>query len=139
MAVFKSKEERIAYVKSMIYMATIDNEITDEEKSYVEEIAYRYGLNEEETNSIWKEIKNGMDIEEVLSQINSRPLKLMLIHELIALCYADNSYSKDENEGIEKICSILNIDSEKVQDIENLIIEQIELQKKIFKVLEMEE
>lgn len=75
-------------------------------------------------------------LEEVLSNIKNRQTKLVLLFELIALCYADGNYEEKEKDGMKEICKILNIEASKLEEIEKVMIENIKVQEKINTILE---
>lgn len=132
-----NEKEKIAYLKALVYIATIDEEISEDEKEYLLKISNVYGLNQKQTENLIKAVINREeDLEDILSQILDRKTKLMLIYELIALCYADGKYSGAERVGIKNIAKILNIENEKIDVIEGLLNESIKLQKKINVALE---
>lgn len=139
MDLFNSVEEKVSYVEALIYISTLDEAISAEEKEYVMEIALRYGIPEEYIDSMWKNITETGDISKALQPIKERRLKLLLVNELIAICYADGRYSDKEQNGMKNICSILGVEEEKLREIEELMIENINLRMKTLKVLELGE
>lgn len=133
-----STEEKKSYVEALTYIATLEDGICEDEKAYFVDIATKYGLSQEDTESSWIEISNASDIEQILKPINRREVKLLLIYELIAMCYADGNYSAVEKEGMSKIASLLDVNSEKLRSIECCLEESIRLHNETLKVLEME-
>ncbi len=137
---FHSLNEKVSYVKALIYLATIDQEgISEEEKIYIATIAKAYGIPEENIESLYDDVINTKDLETILAGIEDRKHKLMLVNELIAISYADGHYLEEEHAGVMKICEILGVEESKLNEIEHLMIRRIELEKETVKVLEMEE
>lgn len=134
---FHSVEEKISYVKALIYIATVDSKIQEEEKNYVDQIARMYGIPEDKVENLWEEVKDVNSVESVLIGIEDRRHKLMLINELVAICHADGQYSSVEKEGIRKIANHLGVEVTKLQEIEELMLNRIALEKETMKVLEM--
>ena len=134
-----SLEEKINFIKALVYIATLDNGITGEEKEYISQITKLYGIPENRIDGIYDDIIKTKDLTSVLSLITDRKTKLLFINELIALCYADNKYSQKEREGIYTISKILKIEQPKVIAIENLMEKRIQIEKESKSVLEMED
>ena len=130
-------EERVAYVEALMYIATVDETINEEELNYFDQVGQLYCIESKELDSIKKNIINKeKSIEDILKPIKNRSTKLSLLYELVALCYVDESYDVLEKHGMKRICAILDVEEEKLQEIENVILENIELQKKIYTILE---
>ena len=68
--------------------------------------------------------------------ITERSTKLTLLYELLALCYADNSYTLAERNSMKDICRIMGIEDSKFVELENVMYENLLLQKKINIILE---
>lgn len=130
-------EERVAYVEALIYVTTVNETIKEEELAYFNQVGQLYGIETGELNTIKKNIINKeKSIEDIFKPINNRSTKLSLIYELLALCYVDESYDVLERHGMRRICDIMGIEEAKLLEIEGVILENIELQKKINTVLE---
>jgi len=137
---FHSLAEKMSYVKALIYVATIDHEgFKEEEKVYIEQIAKVYGIPEENIASLCDEVANAKDLESILVGIDDRKHKLMLVNELMAICYADGQYQEEEKIGMIKICKILAIEESKLKEIEDLMLRRIEFEKEARIILEMED
>jgi uncharacterized tellurite resistance protein B-like protein len=131
------EKEKIAYLKALVYIATIDEEFCDSEKQYLLNISNMYGLNQEQSDDLIKAVIDRKEsLEDILSEITDRKTKLLLIYELVALCYADGNYSDIEKTGIINVAKILEIENDKVIVIEDLLNEGIKLQEKINVALE---
>lgn len=132
--------EKVSYLKALVYIATIDEELEENEKEYLLNISNIYGLDSVESEQLINTVLNREEtLEEILSEITDRKVKLLLLYELVALCYADGSYSDKEKFGILNISNILQVEKEKIDEIQSVMMESIELQKKINIVLEREE
>jgi len=132
-----TEKEKIAYLKALVYIATIDEELDESEKQYLQNIANMYGLKEEQSEQLIRAvIERKESLEDILSAIEDRKTKLLLIYELIALCYADGNYSDKEKAGIIGIGNALNVEASKISEIEDLMYESVRLQEKISMALE---
>ena len=131
------KEEIIPYLKTIMSVALADEKIEDSEFVYFNQIANMYGLSEDDMDDIQCCIFNKKEpIKNFIFGITERDTKLNLLYELSALCYVDNNFSSVEKKSIINVCQLLNIESEKLEEIFSIVEENYILQKKIAKVLE---
>lgn len=130
-------EEKIPYIKTLMYIALADDTIDESEMLYFEQIANIYGLSNDELNVIKESIiQRNEKIEDIVANIIERETKLTLLYELLALCYVDDNYSLVEKQGMKRICQLLGVESSKLEELENVMIENKLLQEKINRILE---
>lgn len=130
-------EEKIPYIKTLMYIALADDTIDESEMEYFEQIASIYGLSDDELNAIKEStIKRNEAIEDIVAGITERETKLTLLYELLALCYVDDNYSIVEKQGMKRICQLMEIEASKLEELENVMVESKLLQEKINKILE---
>jgi len=130
-------EERVTYLESLMYISTIDEKVEEKKLSYFNQVGQLYGISISEIDGIKKSLMTKRKtIEDILKPITERKIQITLIYELLSLCYVDESYDVIEKQGMMKICEIMGVEKEKLIEIENIILENIELQKKIYLVLE---
>lgn len=137
MELLKNIKEKASYIEALIYVSTLDGSVSREEKNYVMEIAQRYGIPVEYIDNMWKNITDAKDLNNILEPIKERKLKLLLVKELIAICHIDGKYSENEQDGMKNICSILGVEEEKLKEIEELMMDNIDLNMKTRRVLEL--
>lgn len=129
--------EKIAYLKALIYIATADDTIDESEREKFSQLGHIYGLNEDEINSIADSVINKTEtLEEILGNISTRQTKLLLVYDLLAICYADGCYSLAEKNAMRSIVNILHIEEEKLTALEEVIEESTVLNKKLETILE---
>lgn len=129
--------EKIAYLKALIYIATADDTIDESEREKFSQLGHIYGLNEDEINSIADSVINKAEtLEEILGNISTRQTKLLLVYDLLAICYADGCYSLAEKNAMRSIVNMLHIEEEKLTALEEVIEESIVLNKKLETILE---
>lgn len=132
-----NETEKLSYVKALIYIALADNTIEAGEVQYLDQIGKVYGLSDSCLDEMKKSILSKKEnIEDILLGLTERSTKLMLLYDLIALCYADDNYSLVEKQGMENICNIMGIEDKKLSELEVVMEEQVMLQKKINMILE---
>ena len=129
--------EKIAYLKALIYIATADDTIDESEREKFSQLGHIYGLNEDEINSIADSVINKAEtLEEILGNISTRQAKLLLVYDLLAICYADGCYSLAEKNAMRSIVNMLHIEEAKLTALEEVIEESTVLNKKLETILE---
>lgn len=129
--------EKIAYLKALIYIATADDTIDESEREKFSQLGHIYGLNEDEINSIADSVINKAEtLEEISGNISTRQTKLLLVYDLLAICYADGCYSLAEKNAMRSIVNMLHIEEEKLTALEEVIEESTVLNKKLETILE---
>ena len=132
-----NEKEKMSYLKALVHIALADDTIEEGEEKYLNQIGDLYGLQESQISELKYSLLNKQEsLEDILSEIQKRETKLMLLYDLLALCYTDNNYSIIEKQGMRNVCDILKIESGKLTEMEQVMQEQVELQEKINKILE---
>lgn len=131
------QNQKIAYLKALFYIATADDKIEDAEREQLAQLGNLYGLTEIEVQQIANSIiKKEESLESILAEITSRSTKLLLLYDLLAICYVDNQYSMAEKNSLRTIERLLGIEESKLSDMENVMAESVALHEKINKILE---
>ena len=129
--------EKIAYLKALIYIATADDTIDESEREKFSQLGHIYGLNEDEINSIADSVINKAEtLEEILGNISTRQTKLLLVYDLLAICYAYGCNYLAENESMRSMVNMLHIEEAKLTALEEVIEESTVLNKKLETILE---
>ena len=130
-------EEKISYLKALMYIALADDSIEQSELEYFNQLGKLYGLSSNELDDIKKSVvEKNEPLESIVKGITERQTKLSLIYELLALCYVDNNYSAAEKNGMFEICSLLGVEIEKLKALEEIMEESVAIQKKVNVILE---
>ncbi|MEL7648718.1 MAG: DUF533 domain-containing protein [Sedimentibacter sp.] len=132
-------KEKQSYLQAFMFIASSDGIITVEEITALKNIADSMGFNKEKINYLAEEVKKGKKLKDILAKIKNRQSKLLLIYELILLCHADGKYSDSEKSSMKELTALLNVETEKLVQIENLVDEHIDLKEKLNLVLESNE
>lgn len=118
-----SIDEKIVFIKSFIYLACSDGNIEDSERYLLKEIIAIYNLSNELAVLKHKEPEDVI-LSEIKEKITTRKKALYLIKELLTLANIDENLENIEISFIEKTAQILNIEEEKVLQINELILER---------------
>ena len=131
------QKQKIAYIKALIYIAKADDQVEDADHEQFTQLGELYGLTELEVQQIADSvIKKEESLESILAEITDRPTKLLLLYDLLAICYADDNYSMAEKNSIRTIAGLLGIEESKLADMENVMTESVALHEKINRILE---
>lgn len=131
------QKQKVAYLKALIYIAAADDTVQDSERAQFTELGKLYGLTNQEVQEIADSvIKKEESLESILAGITDRSTKLLLLYDLLAICYADNNYSIAEKNTMKTVAALLEIEGSKLTDMENVMTESVELHEKINKILE---
>ena len=113
-------KEKIAFLKTLFYIAVNDDELTEAEENYFFELGKSFDLTEEEVTEIKYEMYFHIEtLEDIVSGIKSDDTKELLINELLSLCFIDNNYSEEERQGILIICELMKFDVNRFAKIES--------------------
>lgn len=132
-----NENEKKSYIKALMYIALADDTVEEDERIFIQQIGQIYNL----PNADLVELENSIlqraeSLEDILSGITERKHKLLLLFDLMALCFADNHYSETERKGMDNICSIMEIEKSKLDEIENILREHLALQVRVNQILE---
>lgn len=124
-------QEKIAFIKTLLFIAMNDNELSEEEEKYFQELGASLDITSEELFEIKDEIFFHLcSIDSILDEIHTDEVKETLIRELLSLCFLDNNYSDEERQGIITICEFLNFDINYFEELEHFY--EVENKKNIF-------
>lgn len=111
--------ETISYLKAVIFIASVDDSLSDKEIKCFNEVGTSYGLTANEIEDSLCCVKSSKEsIESILQGLTTTETKLNLLNDLLALCYADGEYSVVEKNGMRDICLLMDIDESELATIE---------------------
>lgn len=112
-------EQGMHYLRALMYIAAADETVSEDEYICFSKIAVSSGLSEEAVAEIKTEIETGKaNLQEILSGITDDKTKKKLLHDLLMICFADDSYSVAEQNGMREICALLDVNDKKLAQIE---------------------
>ncbi len=131
-----SYEEKIIFLKIFCVLIKMDNNIDNEEISFLKSIAQKYGIDSATTLSIIKNTSADYIIE--AKHIVKRTHALELIKELCFLANIDDNLNDAELDVIIKVADIMGVDNEKLILINRFVLDNIILNKTGRIILEKE-
>lgn len=119
-----SEDNRIAYLKAFVKLASTDGEFDEKEKQFIKKLATTYQISENRIDEIFNCGSDEEIIEEV-KKIDNRKIALGLIKELCILAHADNALSDEETLFIGRVGQAMGIELDKIEQISNWVIDKI--------------
>lgn len=120
--VLKLKEEhKIIFLKALAFLANIDGVIDPEEIKYIKDAAEKYGIAQPE--KIFDPVSETEILKEI-KKLNNRRICLELLKELFILGHSDSCLSDDETLFIGNAGLTMGIEIEKIEQINNWIIDK---------------
>jgi uncharacterized tellurite resistance protein B-like protein len=110
-----SLTEKEALMQLLACVAQADGKITEEEERFLAGYA--------DEHCITVDLGKRYEIRETCSKIASPQGKVVALQELIKLALADGHYDTAEQTGVQAIADQLAVSSQKVQEIEEWVIE----------------
>lgn len=131
-----TSQEKILFVRMIVALIKEDGEIEMQERNFIKEIAKQYKVSKAEFDKIQIRISNDDLIQEA-EKILNRSKGLFLIKELLTVANTDDNLNDKEIDFIIKLCTALNIEDEKVMEINQLILDQINLLERYQTIMEV--
>ncbi len=132
-----SPEEKRIFVESFCCMVYADGNVAKEEIDFLKKIGKLYGINEQEIVSILKNM-NRDEVMNNVEKISERSKALQLVKELCYLANSDTGLDDREIDFIIDVAEKVDVDSEKLKQINKWVLDKIVLQKTGEIILETE-
>ena len=103
-----SDEEKGAYLGAIASIATADRTASEEEQLYIEALAESADLSDEQMAAVRKAATELSDdeLKRCLDVLKGSELRFSLVSDLIAFAEADQNYSEEEKQDVQKNCQI---------------------------------
>ncbi len=123
-----SPEEKRIFVESFCCMVCSDKKVAKEEIDFLKNIGKMYEIPEAEIVNIMKNLNKEQILEKV-SRITERKKALQLVKELCFLANSDSGLDDDEIDFIIDIAERLNVENEKIKQINKWVLDKLVLLK----------
>lgn len=123
-----SPEEKRIFVESFCSMVCSDKKVAKEEIDFLKNIGKMYEIPEAEIVNIMKNLNKEQILEKV-SQITERKKALQLVKELCYLANSDSGLDDEEIDFIIDIAERLNVENEKIKQINKWVLDKLVLLK----------
>lgn len=118
-----SETEKVTFVRALIFLIKSDGSFDDRERECIHEIVNIYNI-KDKVAAINAPMGEDILLTEIANTINDRHKALLLIRELLTMAHVDEELGDAEVNFIEKVAAKLNIEPEKVLQINKLVLER---------------
>jgi len=119
-----SDEQKLIFLRTLIFLAKADDSFDDNELDFIETIADEYGLDKSRIHEyVSKDTEESLLAD--LKKISPRRVALELIKEMCFLAHSDDVLSDRETLFIGKSGQAMGIELEKIEQISNWVIDRI--------------
>ena len=113
-----------------------DDEVDVKERNFIKEISRQYKISKSEFDLV--QIRcSGEELINEAANILDRNKSLFLIKELLTVANTDNNLDDREIDFIIQLSTALNIEDEKIMEINQLVLDQINLLERYHVVMEV--
>jgi uncharacterized tellurite resistance protein B-like protein len=118
-----SEHEKAAYLGALAALATADREAGEEELEQLRGIAHAAGISSSEEQQIIEAAKDtsGQNLKTNLDVLKVSNLRYSLITDLITLAKADETYTEEEKQNIEKVARYLNVNQNQFSVLDQFV------------------
>ena len=130
-----SLDEKLIFLRMIIRMIGKDGRIDDAERSFMKELAGEYQIPREYSAQINQQISEENLLKE--AQKLDRRKSLYLIKELLTVANSDEDLDDSEIDFVIKVSNFLNIEDEKVAELNQLVLDEMSLSERRYQALEL--
>lgn len=130
-----SLDEKLIFLRMIIRMIGKDGRIDDAERSFMKELAGEYQIPREYSAQINQQISEENLLKE--AQKLDRKKSLYLIKELLTVANSDEDLDDSEIDFVIKVSKFLNIEDEKVAELNQLVLDEMSLSERRYQALEL--
>ncbi len=123
-----SPEEKRIFVECFCCMSCSDKKVAKEEIEFLKEIGKMYEISEKDIVAIMKSL-NPAEVLEKVATITDRKKSLQLVKELCYLANSDSGLDDDEIDFIIDVAERMNVENEKIKQINKWVLDKIVLLK----------
>lgn len=114
-------DQRRAFFAALLYISTIDGEVHEHERAFIEQALSASGLPDADQEAIRGGLASRPPIEDVLLPLVGTPAARMLVRELVSLAHADGVYLDAERLGVASVADRLGLDAEWTRAMESWV------------------
>ncbi len=130
-----SLDEKLIFLRMIIRLIGKDGRIDDAERSFMKELAREYQIPREYSAQINQQISEENLLKE--AQKLDRKKSLYLIKELLTVANSDEDLDDSEIDFVIKVSKFLNIEDEKVAELNQLVLDEMSLSERCYQALEL--
>jgi tellurite resistance protein len=132
--IFDSQEEARAHLAALRLIAESDNQVTTEEKSYIENLASVYQTRYPDFSAVLASDVN-VDLSILLKSITTRKSKMVLLQDLLSMASIDGNFCGEEKQKLFEVAGQLSVTSQDVDKLQALNFQLLEANRQLAEFL----
>lgn len=123
-------EEQVAVARAVAIMASRDNQVSDSERHFVEELMGQMMLLPEERDLVRKEFSAPSDLLQIAKAVQHREARIFLYYQAVCAAMADNKLVEGELEALMKLADSFQFDPEVAKRFIRWVQDSLELRER---------
>ncbi len=123
-------EEQVAVARAVAIMASRDEQVSDSERHFVEELMGQMMLLPEERDQVRREFNNPGSLLEVAAQVKHREARIFLYYQAVCAAMADNKLVEGEVDALLELASIFEFHSDTAKRFIRWVQDSLELRER---------
>jgi uncharacterized membrane protein YebE (DUF533 family) len=123
-------EEQVAVARAVAIMASSDEQVSDSERHFVEELMGQMMLLPEERDLVRREFTNPSDLVTVARLVTHREARIYLYYQAVRAAFADSRLVDGEREALLKLAEAFRFSGEHAKDFIQWVADSIDLRER---------
>ncbi len=123
-------EEQVAVARAVAIMASSDEQVSDSERHFVEELMGQMMLLPEERDLVRREFTNPSDLVTVARLVTHREARIYLYYQAVRAAFADSRLVEGEREALLKLAEAFRFSAEHAKDFIQWVADSIDLRER---------
>ncbi len=123
-------EEQVAVARAVAIMASRDDQVSDSERHFVEELMGKMMLLPEERDLVRREFREPSDLLEVARKVQHREARIFLFYQAVCAAMADNKLVEGELDALLSLARTFEFDPEVARRFIRWVQDSLELRER---------
>lgn len=123
-------EEQVAVARAVAVMASRDDDVSDSERHFVEELMGQMMLLPEERDLVRKEFSAPGDLLQIAKAVKHREARIFLYYQAVCAAMADNVLVEGEKDALGKLADAFEFDTDVAERFVKWVQDSLELRER---------
>jgi uncharacterized membrane protein YebE (DUF533 family) len=123
-------EEQVAVARAVAIMASRDNQVSDSERHFVEELMGQMMLLPEERDLVRKEFSSPSDLLQIAKSVTHREARLFLYYQAVCAAMADNKLVEGEMDALMNLAEAFQFERDVAKRFIKWVQDSLELRER---------
>jgi uncharacterized membrane protein YebE (DUF533 family) len=123
-------EEQVAVARAVAVMASRDDDVSDSERHFVEELMGQMMLLPEERDLVRKEFNAPGDLLQIAKAVKHREARIFLYYQAVCAAMADNVLVEGEKDALGKLAEAFEFDGDVAERFVKWVQDSLELRER---------